>query len=761
MSIFSLLSVKLLEYLFPFFLVIMGATFGAFVTLLFTKQNKTDNSQLNKAQPTEPQAEPVATVAQPVVEETIEPVVEEVIDEQPTEEIVADESVVEPTEPVIEEAVAEEVVDEQPTVEEQPIVEEIVEPIVEESIVEEVEPTIEETIGESVDEQQTETPTEQPTEEIVAEEPVETVIEEPTVESPIETMEPTVEEIVEPIIEETADEVVEQEPVSEPVETPAEQPRNDDEADEGVMVIDGKEVIVRYKRSFTSKLMQSCDELKEYYTDFVNHALSHKKVKIKLSWPCAKISRGREQLATLLVKGKTMYVYLALDPEVARQTIKGTIKDVSSKKRYQDVPTLFKVKSTLSLRKAKVLFDAMVQAKGIEFAESCTVTTPQDFPYDTTENLIRAGLIKVHTLDGSPIEDGDILRTADFTTIRGATAQVEQQPTEEIVDETPVEPVEETADEEPQVDNITEDPTPAEVESDDGIMYIDEGEVLVRYNRSFASKLVQSTDLLKDHYAKLYNHILSYKKVKARMSWPCVKFNRGREKLAVLTVRGKSLYLDVALDVEVARQAIKGTIKDVSNKKRYMATPAMFKIKSDLALRRAIALIDVLMQSKGILLGEPCSAVTAQDYPYDTTENLIKVGLIKVRTLDGKEVEEGMIMRAAGFKVVKSVTVEQAHDMISDEVASTLVQTAPVEIFKEVGNKKCIINVDTLSRHFDNGETVSLNSLKQKGLVAKNVGHIKVLARGTLDKRLTVEANAFSLDAVKMIVLVGGTAIKR
>jgi large subunit ribosomal protein L15 len=77
------------------------------------------------------------------------------------------------------------------------------------------------------------------------------------------------------------------------------------------------------------------------------------------------------------------------------------------------------------------------------------------------------------------------------------------------------------------------------------------------------------------------------------------------------------------------------------------------------------------------------------------------------------------------------------------------------------GNKKDIINIDTLSENFDDGDVVTLKALKQKGLVSKNVGHIKVLARGTLDKCLTVEANAFSLDAVKMIVLVGGKAIKR
>ena len=50
--------------------------------------------------------------------------------------------------------------------------------------------------------------------------------------------------------------------------------------------------------------------------------------------------------------------------------------------------------------------------------------------------------------------------------------------------------------------------------------------------------------------------------------------------------------------------------------------------------------------------------------------------------------------------------------------------------------------------------------LKEMKLIPKNVGSLKILARGVLDKPLNVEAQDFSLDAVKMIVLTGGKAIK-
>jgi ribosomal protein L18E len=214
------------------------------------------------------------------------------------------------------------------------------------------------------------------------------------------------------------------------------------------------------------------------------------------------------------------------------------------------------------------------------------------------------------------------------------------------------------------------------------------------------------------------------------------------------------------MDPELAKQTIKGTIKDVSDKKRYQTVPTLFKVKSPLSLRKAKVLLDALMATRNAQMGKPSTAINPQDYPYETTEDLIKNGLIKVRAVDGSEIEEGKILRTAGFGIVASVTAEQAHNMIADDVASTLVQTSSATASVKAG-RKFAINIDTLSQNFDNGDVVTIDALKQKGLVPKKEVAIKVLARGTLDKVLMVEADAFSLDAVKMIVLVGGTAIKK
>ena len=66
------------------------------------------------------------------------------------------------------------------------------------------------------------------------------------------------------------------------------------------------------------------------------------------------------------------------------------------------------------------------------------------------------------------------------------------------------------------------------------------------------------------------------------------------------------------------------------------------------------------------------------------------------------------------------------------------------------------VNIDTLAAHFEPYAHVTPAAMKAKKLVPARVTRVKVLARGVLDKPLFVEAQDFSLDAVKMILLVGG-----
>lgn len=66
-----------------------------------------------------------------------------------------------------------------------------------------------------------------------------------------------------------------------------------------------------------------------------------------------------------------------------------------------------------------------------------------------------------------------------------------------------------------------------------------------------------------------------------------------------------------------------------------------------------------------------------------------------------------------------------------------------------------IINVGALEA-FEDGATVSLETLLETGIVKKPFDGLKVLGEGTLTKKLTVEAKIFSASAKEKIEAAGG-----
>ena len=69
-----------------------------------------------------------------------------------------------------------------------------------------------------------------------------------------------------------------------------------------------------------------------------------------------------------------------------------------------------------------------------------------------------------------------------------------------------------------------------------------------------------------------------------------------------------------------------------------------------------------------------------------------------------------------------------------------------------------IVNVATLEKIFEPGDTVNLESLREKGLAKGRFDQLKILGQGELTKSLTVSAHRFSKSAVEKIEAAGGTA---
>ena len=65
------------------------------------------------------------------------------------------------------------------------------------------------------------------------------------------------------------------------------------------------------------------------------------------------------------------------------------------------------------------------------------------------------------------------------------------------------------------------------------------------------------------------------------------------------------------------------------------------------------------------------------------------------------------------------------------------------------------VNLESLN-HFDEGSTVDENALREAGLVNGRGDGVKILARGQLEKKLTIKADAFSAAAKAAIEAKGG-----
>lgn len=311
----------------------------------------------------------------------------------------------------------------------------------------------------------------------------------------------------------------------------------DDEKPGGARIADdiifsnGTDIMnVRYRKSFKAKLIQSDDIVKDYYLIVRAALFRYEKVRVQECFARENYYAGRLNIAKMSIRGKTLVLYLALNPtEYAGQ--KYRFRNLSDKKQYTKTPLMLKITSTRSARWACELIDTMLKGrkekKGYEPDHSA-------IPFERTSLLMKRNLVRAYTPDGQ-IELTEYMLT--------------------------------------QLENI------------DG-----KGRTVSTYKQSFAAKIIRSDKTLQNYYSDIKNELLSYKNVKARSSWNAESFYLGRTTKAKLTLRGKTLTLFLALDPK-DYVGTKYHARDFSDRKKYAATPVAVKIKSQRGLKFAYELV--------------------------------------------------------------------------------------------------------------------------------------------------------------------------
>ena len=89
---------------------------------------------------------------------------------------------------------------------------------------------------------------------------------------------------------------------------------------------------------------------------------------------------------------------------------------------------------------------------------------------------------------------------------------------------------------------------------------------------------------------------------------------------------------------------------------------------------------------------------------------------------------------------------------------SPLFRRLPKRGFKNTRfeTKYAVINLSDLDKYFNDGDVVTPEVLKERGIIKKQLSGVKVLANGTLTKKLTVKAHRFSSISVSKIEESGG-----
>ena len=331
------------------------------------------------------------------------------------------------------------------------------------------------------------------------------------------------------------------------------------------------------------------------------------------------------------------------------------------------------------------------------------------------------------------IDEEELLNSKDEIVKSNEIEEVEK-PNEIEVDEEQVD--------KPLVDDDIEDGEDETiiVEGNDGQFYS------LMYNKSFKAKFIQASDETKNYYQELKNYALSYEGTTSRLSWNYDSINRGRINLIKFNIKRKHLYVYLALNAEEFVDSKYNLVKVES--KKYESVPTVYVVKNNRNLKYAMELIDIVCAKSEIQKGE----LKNENYylPYEETKTLIEKALIK-------EVKRSLKEEPKKINVKKSVSASEVNALLSNEIANEMIID---EKKSPRTGKKGIINVSVLDQYFNAGDTVNIEVLKEKKLIDKNVGQVKVLAYGKLTKRLNVELQDYSIEAVKMIVLTGGS-VKR
>ena len=126
------------------------------------------------------------------------------------------------------------------------------------------------------------------------------------------------------------------------------------------------------------KLRIADDNVKTFYSDIKNALLSYG-MHARMSRHKENFNKGRNNIARMAINGKTLKVYLAINPADIDPKYYHH-RDVSDKKGVAELPTMINVRSKVAVKKVKMLIDRIAE----ELVIFPKKYTPKDFAAELT-----------------------------------------------------------------------------------------------------------------------------------------------------------------------------------------------------------------------------------------------------------------------------------------------------------------------------------------------------------------------------------------
>ena len=185
-----------------------------------------------------------------------------------------------------------------------------------------------------------------------------------------------------------------------------------------------------YRYSFEARLSLGDETMRARYTALAGALTAYAGVRRRATWHYDAFYHGRGTCARIGVRGRTVSLYLALEPGDYPQS-KYHFSDVSGVSLYHGTPMQLRVRSDRALRLACELIRVMLEGRGAQpLAPGRRGAEPLAAAPATREELLAAGLIR---LDGeAPAPTGEAIAA---TAAENENAVVTHETTEETVTE--------------------------------------------------------------------------------------------------------------------------------------------------------------------------------------------------------------------------------------------------------------------------------------------------------------------------------------